>query len=847
MSKLYISFLASFLFAFCAPLNTALAQDAKPPVAPAPPAPDLLTEFRSGPDAPMRDVKKIVFAVRSWRWEHWYANFGYYADDENCRPVPMHDGKLCVYDLDTKEIEVLLDDPAGSVRDPQVHYSGEKILFSYCPGGTKFFHLYEIGLDPKKIPLKQLTDGEFDDLEPTYTAAGKIIFVSSRAKRWVNCWLTQVAILYGCDLDGKNIHSLSGNIEQDNTPWPLPDGRILYTRWEYVDRNQNNYHHLWVMNPDGTHQMVFYGNLHPGIAYLDAKPIPNSEKIVASFSWGHGQVEHDGSIGIIDPRQGPDEKSAAKVISPKGKDHYRDPWAFSETAFLAINGPRIVLINGTGEEQTLLETPKEWLEKKLCLSEPRPVIARKPERTIGDMTDPAAKTGRLLLSDVYEGRNMVGVKRGEIKKLLILETVPKPINYSGVGQEPITWGGTFTLERIVGTVPVDPDGSANFELPAGRSFFFVALDENDLSVKRMQSFVSVMPGETNSCIGCHEERTATPPRYTVFPTAFRREPSPITPIADYKGIDCLGNKLDTSTGIPDVIDFPRDIQPILDAHCISCHSPETREGGVNLVGHRTPFYSVSYAMITEKNLVSDGRNLVQSNYPPRTLGTSASRLLKLTDGSHYDSKLTEREQKLLRLWIESGAAYPGTYAALGSGMLGGYVEGKQDRQDRNWAETQAMGDALQQSCASCHTKEKKMRLPYSFSDELEMSLDFAKANDTRRKFSRQMVFDLTVPEKSAILLAPLAKSAGGYESCGSAIFKDKDDLRFKTILTAIERAKTHLDTIKRFDMPGFVPPPQYIREMKRYGILPKEHSPETPVDFYELEQQYWQSLWHKPQ
>ena len=111
---------------------------------------------------------------------------------------------------------------------------------------------------------------------------------------------------------------------------------------------------------------------------------------------------------------------------------------------------------------------------------------------------------------------MAGVAVGEIKKLLVLESLPMPIHYTG-GMEPISFGGTFTLERIVGTVPVEADGSAFMELPALRSFFFVALDQNDLSVKRMQSFLTVQPGETSSCVGCHEERTRTTPRTPTRP------------------------------------------------------------------------------------------------------------------------------------------------------------------------------------------------------------------------------------------------------------------------------------------------------------------------------------------
>jgi cytochrome c553 len=380
---------------------------------------------------------------------------------------------------------------------------------------------------------------------------------------------------------------------------------------------------------------------------------------------------------------------------------------------------------------------------------------------------------------------------------------------------------------------VDPDGSANFDLPAERSFFFVALDENDLSVKRMQSFLSVMPGEVNSCVGCHEERTATPPRYAGYPTAFKRAPSPVTPVADFQGVDAFGKKLPVPTGIPDVIDFPRDVQPILDAHCVSCHSPDKREGRISLVGHRTPHYSISYAAITARSLVADGRNRPQSNYAPRTLGSSASRLVKLCDGSHYDTKLTKREKAVIRLWCESGAAYPGTYASLNSGMIGGYVRNHQNQEDLSWPEVQAMKQTLQQNCISCHDRKRTGNLPLTPSYEAD--------------FSRHMLYDLTVPDKSLLLLAPLAKSAGGYESCGSAILPGKDDPRYRTILAAIERTKTRLDEIKRFDMPGFVPPPQYVRELKKYQILPPEHVSTTPINTYELEQKYWRSLWYRPE
>lgn len=835
---------------------------------------DLLARFRKGENAPMANVKQIVFAVRLDSQEHWYANFGYYADNEHVTPHTANDGrdgkavngpkvsgKLGIFDLETKTVRYIIDDETGTVRDPQVHYDGKKILFSYRPGGTKFFHLYEINTDGSG--LKQITDGEFDDIEPVYTPDDKIIFVSSRAKRWVQCWLTPVAILYGCDADGSNIRCLSGNVEHDNTPWILPNGQVLYTRWEYVDRSQVHYHHLWTMNPDGTRQMVFYGNLHPGTVYIDAKPVPNSEKIVASFSPGHGRGEHAGHVGLIDPRSGPDNKQAARAVT-KGSN-YRDPWAFSEDAFLAATGTQMVLIDGSGQEQVLYQLPDEWKKKNLWLHEPRPVISSPRERVIGSSVEPSKSTGRLLLMDVYEGRNMSGVKRGEIKKLLILETLPKPINYTG-GMEPMSYGGSFTLERVVGTVPVEPDGSAHFELPALRSFFFAALDENNLTVKRMQSFLSVMPGETTSCIGCHEERTVTMNKRMITPAAAKRSPSPITPLADYKGADAFGRVLEKPTGIPDVISYPRDIQPVWDKHCVRCHNPdqpEWRAGKspnrvVNLSGGRGPMYSISYSNLmtgTHSALdnqrfgsgtwIADGRNRPLGNYPPRTLGTGASMLYtKYCQKEHYGVDLSEQEKTLVRLWIETGANYLGTAAGLGSGMLGGYARNSLDRRDLQWEETQQMQKVLAENCASCHTKQRQ--LPVSVSDEIRHTWWVYPngPDDSRRKYSRHLFYDLTSPEQSVLLLAPLAKTAGGYEACGKAVLADKNDPNYEKILAGIVRAKQELDTIKRFDMPDFIPRPEYIREMKRFGILPPDHNPQLPVDVYDLDQRYWRSLWY---
>ena len=756
-------------------------------------------------EGPLAGIEDIVFAVRVSGRDHWYVNFGYYSCDYGEGPKlsfgPYPDGetlrgygdggRLCRLNLRSGQLTTLIDDPEGGVRDPQVHYDGQKILFSYRKGGTPTYHLYEINVDG--TGLRQLTDGPDDDIEPTYLPSGDIMFCSSRCRRFVNCWFTRVATLYRCDADGNNIRMISSNNDHDNTPWVLPDGRVLYMRWEYVDRSQVHFHHLWVLNPDGTGQMVYYGNEHGGVAMLDAKPVPGTDKVVASFSPGHGRHEHAGYVTILDPSSGPDVLPSSRRVS-KGNQAFRDPYAITLDCFLVADRKGIHLMNGDGDTELLYKLPA--VDEQLECHEPRPLRSRVREPVISPQVDLTSKTGELVLADIYEGRNMKGVERGDIKKLLVLEQLPEPVHFSG-GMEPITIGGSFTMARVLGTVPVEPDGSAYMQLPAMRSLFLVALDENDLSVKRMQSFVTLQPGERTSCVGCHEQRSKAVP-FTPGLLALKNPPQKITPVA----------------GMPDVFDFPRDIQPILDKHCVECHNPDRRSGRIDLAGDRTPKYSNSYWTVVRHQLVADGRNQPYSNRAPRTIGSSASRLMQLVDGSHHGVRLSDRERATLRLWIETSATYPGTYASLGSGMY----------------TVELPYEMMVSRCGSCHTDDNEQgpRAPqFSFA-------------------STQSMCNLTRPEKSLILRAPLAADAGGLELCDEAVFESKRDLGYQRMLAMIKVTAEQLKTHKRFDMPGFRPNKHYVREMKRFGILPSGLGDDDPINVYETDQRYWRSFWYRP-
>jgi hypothetical protein len=262
-------------------------------------------------------------------------------------------------------------------------------------------------------------------------------------------------------------------------------------------------------------------------------------------------------------------------------------------------------------------------------------------------------------------------------------------------------------------------------------------------------------------------------------------------------------------------------------------------------------FSHSYYLMTIRALFSDGRNQARSSYAPRTLGSSASKILKMLDGSHYGAKATDRQKTLLRLWIESGAAYPGTYAALGTGMIGGYAQNQQVGTDFDWPATKAAAGVLAQRCAGCHNHPSRL-LPKSLSDERDVSFWQPQIGDPRLNISRHIVFNLSRPEKSLILLAPLAESGGGWGLCRDpktqervTVFASPSDTHYQTLLALCVTGKDRLEQIKRFDMPDFRPRIEWVREMTRYGILTAGLRVSDPIDIYSTEQRYWQSLWYR--
>jgi hypothetical protein len=553
-------------------------------------------------------------------------------------------------------------------------------------------------------------------------------------------------------------------------------------------------------------------------------------------------------------KKGPDDQSQTRAIPG---EEVRDPYPLSEAEFLAARGNEIVSISDTGAVKTLFKSA-------MMVHEPRLIASRRREPVIPSRVDPAKANGTVFLSNVYIGRNMKNVKPGSIKKLLVMEQLPKPVNFHGGGTTPLAHGGKWTLNRILGTVDVEPDGSASFEVPACRSIYLAALDENNLSVKQMRSFFTLMPGEHASCIGCHEDRTMSMPTGSAR-LADKLRPSKITPLA----------------GIPEIIDFPRDIQPVLDRHCVSCHNPDKRTGGVDLCGARGTTYSISYYNLMLHRQIKDtaglkwegARNIggrPAGNDVPFEAFSSAAPLMKKIDGTHHDAKLSERERTVIRLWLDSATPYSGTYAAYGTGQIGGWWRNNEPIREMadSWPTTKPAADAVNRRCAACHLGGTLPRFVTDIS---------VKSGDGHGdlegwcrpvfRSSRHHVFNLTEPAQSLMLKAPLAKSAGGYAEGPAGdpkpvaidlahapkpfkhpiLFENTNDADYQAVLAHIQAAKARLDEIKRFDMPGFTPCEQYVREMKRYKLLPESFDlAKDLINVYEMDKKYFDSFIYRP-
>jgi cytochrome c553 len=631
----------------------------------------------------------------------------------------------------------------GVYSDPELSWDAKKLLFCFKGQPEGSTSIYEIGIDG--TGLRRLTDpsptcesyhGNFGgqhDLSPAYLPDGRIAFLSTRPSGLVPCNNTGVAILHVMDGDGGNIHPISVNNVNEFDPCPLPDGRLLFGRWEYVDKNALTIQSLWTINPDGTQETAFYANnmVFPE-AVLDARPVPNSHLIVGTFA-KHNSTPR-GSIAMVDPYRGKNNPEAAYNFEHPDNPvvdtgNSCEPWPLSENVVLFSGRPAgaernvIELMDRSGHRITVHSEPDICLHSPM-LVKPRPVPA-----VVANVVDRSARTGRFFVQDIYQG--LTGVERGEIKWLRVLEETsrtsprtdgPNPYNQTFLLSSALA----FSVKNFLGIVPVQPDGSAFFEVPAGRAIYLQALDQDKRLVQSMRTFVQAAPGVTRSCVGCHEHKYSATRSQKEFPAVLHQTPSSLEPESWGSGY----------------LDYPSMVQPVLDRHCAECHGgAEGIAAGMDLTGGWTEHFNISYENLTNRSKTQliahwiagidcmNGTALWSCQiFPPRAHGSGAAPLADLLTSGH-DGRLTEmstQERDLLLAWIDTNGLYHGTWNRTKSGCS---ILGWAEMQGQLQAEMQAAG------CLECHGEAGKLTY-----------------------FENDWV-NLRTPEYSRLLRAPLAEDA----------------------------------------------------------------------------------------
>ena len=501
-------------------------------------------------------------------------------------------GKLCMAEWQDglwKET-VLTETKEGLIRDADVDYDGKKILFSLKQSDRgDDYHLYE--MDAATREIRQLTTGAgVADYEGCYLPGGEIVFNSTRCMQVVDCWWTEVSNLYRCDRDGKQILRLSFDQVHVNYPTVTDDGRILYTRWEYNDRSQMYPQPLFQMAQDGTQQSAVYGeNSWFPTTIIHARGIPDSSKIFAIATGHHSR--QPGKLILIDPAKGRQEAEGVTLVAPvretrsvivdaygQDGDLFAYPYPLDERSAIVMYSPDgWRKIDGKRHEDRATGFGLYWVDvdghrellvsrQGLSCGRPVPLAARRRPATRPSTVDFKKKAGTFYVQDVYVGEAMAGVPRGTVKTLRVIGL---DFRLAGIGSNgnggpgggalistPTAIGnGAWDPKILIGDAPVREDGSVFFTAEARTPLYFMLLDEKGRKVQSMRSWTVLQPGENASCVGCHESKNSVPLASARPTLALAAGPQPLAPVG----------------GPARGFSFSKEVQPILDKHCVSCH------------------------------------------------------------------------------------------------------------------------------------------------------------------------------------------------------------------------------------------------------------------------------------
>jgi len=649
---------------------------------------------------PLLNFDKVVFAKRA------PGSFSHMSDQYYgwwSRPG----GGICVlenFKSDTPRLVCLTPQfSPGSFLRPELSFDGKKILFGYCKyypelaavlnktdkphlPEDSFYHVFEINADGSG--LRQLTHGRYNDFDARYLPNSEIVFLSTRRgvatqagklcatktlthdalpDSYVRCGgddLRPVSVytLHVMDASGGNLRAISPFENFEWTPSIANDGRVLYSRWDYIDRDNMPFMSLWTTNPDGTSPQLVYGNFTRNpYAVLEARAIPNSRKIIFTASAHHSIA--GGSLVLLDPTKGSEDSAPLRRLTPEVGFPETEGWPetwyaganpLSENYFLTgwsnqrligqakenpVNGLGIYLCDSFGNHDLV------YRDSEISSMDPIPLRARTAPTIISSRVDwDGAQEGKFLLQNIYDG--LENVRPGEIKNLRIVAVPAKTQPQKNIPNLGLTHDDPGKC--VLGTVPVENDGSAFFRAPSGVNLFFQALDADGFAIQTMRTVTYVQPNQTVSCGGCHEPRTSAPQNFQAL--AGRREPSKILPGPEGSW----------------PLRFDQLVQPVLNRNCASCHNSKNE----NLAAAKFDLTSsAAYDKLVDFGKASLRQQIHTSYADGKSLpGQSAAKnsvlLAYLRENKlHHNIQFSRDDLNRLVTWMDTYAQRLGSFSA----------------------------------------------------------------------------------------------------------------------------------------------------------------------------------------
>ncbi len=572
----------------------------------------------------------------------------------------------------------------GSFISLELSYDAKTILFAWteaAPTAYKWspestFHIFKANIEPgKPVNLTQLTDGPVNDFDPCFMPDGRIVFISERRGGFGRCHGRPVPTytLHSMKDDGTDIITISYHETNEWHPSVDNSGMLIYSRWDYVDRDSDIAHHLWICYPDGRDPRSYHGNYpvrredRPWME-LANRAIPGSHRYIGVSAPHHGQ--NYGSLIMIDHRIEDDNAmSQVRRITPevqlpesqgsnKVSQVYGQPWPLSENYYLSVYDPGcrnygVYLVDSFGNRELLHRDPS------IACLDPIPLTARPTPPVIPSATRQTAEARKtdgddaatISVMNIYDSE-VPWPKNTKITAMRIVQVFPK--STPRVGHPDIGAAPQSLARGVLGTVPVEADGSVHFEAPIGAPLYFQALDAKGQAVQTMRSDTYVHPGEKLVCQGCHEpKRQMMKNPRGKMPIAIRRKPSRITP-------DVVGSN---------PLTFPRLVQPVLDRKCVGCHKKQAKAPDLTGTPSGRKGWSKSFIKLSPMGWSKAGGNgAIRRNGGcrsfPGKIGAKASNLLAMLDKGHHNVKLTPEELYRITLWIDCNTVFYGAYFDL---------------------------------------------------------------------------------------------------------------------------------------------------------------------------------------